>query len=157
MDYEMVILVDADACPVREQIEMVVKKYGISSIMYCDTNHEINSDCCEVKTIGAGKDAVDLAIVNNCNKGDIVVTQDYGLAALILSKSAYCIHPSGMIYDSDNIDRLLLERHIGAKERKRTGRHIKGRNHARSREDDERFYQALNNLVLQNRRKADNV
>lgn len=91
----MKILVDADACPVVDIVERVAKEKNIDVILLCDTNHILHSDYSEVKIIGAGADAVDFALVNLCNKGDIVVTQDYGVAAMILGKGAVGIHQSG--------------------------------------------------------------
>ena len=79
----MKILVDADACPVINIVERVAKQKNIRVILLCDTNHILHSDYSEVKVIGAGADAVDFALVNLCEKGDIVVTQDYGVAAMI--------------------------------------------------------------------------
>ena len=94
----MRILVDADACPVIRIVEQAAKEKNIPVILLCDTNHVLNSDYSEVKVIGAGSDAVDFALVNQCQKGDIVVTQDYGVAAMILGKGAYGIHQSGKWY-----------------------------------------------------------
>ena len=76
----MKILVDADACPVVSIVERVAEKYGIPVVLLCDTNHVLQSEYCEVKVIGAGADAVDFVLVGLCQKGDLVVTQDYGTA-----------------------------------------------------------------------------
>ena len=108
----MKILVDADACPVVRIVERVAKNNKIPVILLCDTNHVLQSDYSEVKVIGAGADAVDFALVNVCSKGDIVVTQDYGVAAMILGKGAYGIHQSGKWYTNENIDQMLMERHM---------------------------------------------
>ena len=75
----MHIYVDADACPVVRQTEELAQKYGVAVTLLCDTNHVLRSDYSEVKVIGAGADAVDLALVNMCQTGDLVVTQDYGV------------------------------------------------------------------------------
>lgn len=90
----MYILVDADACPVVGIVEKTAKQYQIPCTLLCDTNHVLYSDYSEVKIIGAGADAVDYALINSCHKGDIVVSQDYGVAAMALSKGAYAIHQS---------------------------------------------------------------
>lgn len=82
----MQIYVDADACPVVGIVEELAIKYKIPVTLLCDTNHVLYSDYSEVKIIGAGADAVDFALVNLCRKGDIVVTQDYGVAAMALGK-----------------------------------------------------------------------
>ena len=89
----MKIYVDADACPVVAIVEQIAKEYEIPVTLLCDTNHVLYSDYSEVVTVGAGADAVDFKLVSLCHKGDIVVTQDYGVAAMILGKGAYGIHP----------------------------------------------------------------
>ena len=143
----MKILVDADACPVVSVVERVAKKHGISVILLCDTNHVLHSEYSEVKMIGAGADAVDFALVGLCQKGDLVVTQDYGLAAMILGKGAYGIHQSGKWYTDENIDRMLMERHVGKRMRRsKTKRHLKGPA-KRTSEDDTRFEASLERLV----------
>ena len=115
----MFIYVDADACPVIKQIETMGKKYHIPVILISDTNHSLHSDYSKIITIGAGKDAVDFAIVSRCKRGDIVVTQDYGVAAMILSKGEYGIHQSGRIYTDETIDQMLMERHLAGQARRK--------------------------------------
>lgn len=143
----MKILIDADACPVVRQAEKIAKKYNIEVILLCDTNHVLNSDYSEVKIIGAGADAVDFALVNLCKKGDVAITQDYGVAAMVLSKGGYCIHQSGRIFSDDNIGGLLMDRHLAKKERMSSGKnHLKGpkkRTHA----DDEKFEASFELLI----------
>ena len=106
----MKIYVDADACPVVAIVEQIAKEYEIPVTLLCDTNHVLDSDYSEVVTVGAGADAVDFKLVSLCHKGDIVVTQDYGVAAMILGKGAYGIHQNGKWYTNENIDRMLMER-----------------------------------------------
>ena len=84
-------------------------------ILLCDTNHVLSSEYSEVRVIDAGADAVDFALVSLCRKGDIVVTQDYGVAAMALGKGAYGIHQSGKWYTQENIDLMLMERHLAKK------------------------------------------
>ena len=108
----MRIYVDADACPVVKITEQIASKYGLPVTLICDTNHILISDYSEVRVIGAGADAVDLALINLCQSGDIVVTQDYGVAAMALGKKAYAIHQNGWQYTAENIDRLLMKRHM---------------------------------------------
>lgn len=114
----MRVLVDADACPVKGIIEKISKEFEIKVIMFIDSSHILNSDYSEIITVSQGKDAVDIALINHCEKGDIVVTQDYGVAAMALGKSAMAIGMSGLIYDNDNIDRLMFERFLGQKVRR---------------------------------------
>lgn len=144
----MKILVDADACPVVKIIENVARKYKLDVLLLCDTNHFINSDYCEVKIIGAGADAVDFALVNLCNKGDIAVTQDYGVAAMVLSKGGYCIHQSGKMFTDDNIGGLLMDRHLAKKARMSSNKnHLKGPK-KRTIEDDKRFEESFEKLII---------
>lgn len=143
----MKISVDADACPVVSIVERIAKQQNIAVILLCDTNHILHSDYSEVKIIGAGADAVDFALVNLCNIGDIVVTQDYGVAAMILGKGAVGIHQSGKWYTNDNIDQMLMERHINKKARRAKGKHhIKGPT-KRTEEDDRRFEESFVRLI----------
>ena len=143
----MKILVDADACPVVSIVEHMAEKYGIPVILLCDTNHVLQSEYSEVKVIGAGADAVDFALVGLCQKGDLVVTQDYGVAAMILGKGAYGIHQSGKWYTDENIDRMLMERHISKKiQRSKSKYHLRGPA-KRTAEDDARFEELLEQMI----------
>lgn len=143
----MKILVDADACPVTKIVEQIAKREHISCILLCDSNHILNSDYSEVKVIEAGPDAVDFALLNLCKKGDIVVTQDYGVAAMILGKGAYGIHQSGKWYTNQNIDQLLMERHLAKKARMGKGKHhLKGPS-KRTEEEDKRFLESFEKLL----------
>ena len=101
-----------------------------------------------VKTIGAGADAVDIALINLCQSGDIVITQDYGVAALALGKSARAIHQSGRWYTNDNIDGLLMERHLAKKARRSGKHHLKGPS-KRTEEDDRRFAESFEQMILE--------
>ena len=144
----MHIYVDADACPVVGIVEKIAKENEISCTLLCDTNHSLRSEYAEVKIIGAGADAVDYALINLCRKGDIVGSQDYGVAAMALGKGAYAIHQSGKWYTNENIDQMLMERHMAKKARmsKRQKTHIKGPS-KRTEEDDKRFADSFRRLV----------
>lgn len=143
----MKILVDADACPVIKIVEQVASENDIEVILLCDTNHALTSDYSEVKVIGAGADAVDFALVNQCTKGDIVVTQDYGVAAMILGKGAYGIHQSGKWYTNENIDQMLMERHVAKKTRRSSSKHHMKGPSKRTEEDDIRFRESFEKLI----------
>lgn len=144
----MQIYVDADACPVVGIVEKIAEKYKIPVTLLCDTNHVLSSDHSEVIVVGAGADAVDYKLISICHKGDIVVTQDYGVAAMALGKGAYAIHQSGKWYTDDNIDQMLLERHLNKKARRSSHKnHIKGPK-KRTQEDDECFAQSFEKLIL---------
>ena len=106
----MHIYVDADACPVKGIIERVAKENKIPVTMVIDVNHILTSDYSEIVTVSQGADSVDLYLINRVKKGDIVVSQDYGVAALALGKGAKAVSNSGLIFDDSNIDKLLFER-----------------------------------------------
>ena len=144
----MQIFVDADACPGVFIVEAVARKYGVAVTLLCDTNHILYSDYSEVVVVGAGADAVDYKLISICHKGDIVVSQDYGVAAMALGKGAYAIHQSGKWYTDENIDQMLMERHLNKKARRSSQKnHIKGPR-KRTDADDERFFQSMEKLVL---------
>ena len=111
----MQIFVDADACPVVAIIEKIAKENSVPVTLLCDTNHVLSLAYSEVVVVGAGADAVDYKLISICHKGDIVVSQDYGVAAMALGKGAYAIHQSGKWYTNDNIDQMLMERHLNKK------------------------------------------
>lgn len=138
----MKILVDADACPVKDIIEDIAKKFQVPVLMLIDTSHILNSDYSEIILVSKAPDAVDIALINRTTKGDIVVTQDYGVAAMALGKGAYAIHPGGKVYTDYNIDILLMERDIARKAR-RSGERIKNHSSKRTAADNERFRDAF--------------
>lgn len=143
----MKIYVDADACPVVKVIEMVAREKKLPVCLLCDTNHVLYSDYSEVKIIGAGSDAVDFALINLCRAGDIVVTQDYGVAAMALGKAAYAIHQSGRWYTNENIDQLLMERHMAKEARRtKTKHHLKSLK-KREKKDDIQFEKSFRKLI----------
>ena len=144
----MQIFVDADACPVVDIVEKIAEKYNILTTLLCDTNHILYSDYSEVIVVGAGADAVDYKLISICHKGDVVVSQDYGVAAMALGKGAYAIHQSGKWYTNENIDQLLMERHLNKKARRSYHKnHMKGPR-KRTEEDDVRFAQSFEKLIL---------
>ena len=142
----MTIYIDADACPVIRIAEDIARKHSIPVTLLCDTSHQLTSDYSTVRVIGAGADAVDLALINLCRRGDIVVTQDYGVAALALGKGARAIHQSGRQYTDDNIDSLLMERHLAGKARRAGKHHLKGPA-KRTEEDDRHFADSFRNMI----------
>jgi len=149
----MHIYIDDDACPVVGIAEDIATKYNISVTLLCDTNHVLTSDYSEVIVVGAGADAVDYKLISICHRGDIVVTQDYGVAAMALGKGAYAIHQSGKWYTDENIDQMLMERHLNKKARRASSRnHIKGPR-KRIDEDDKKFAESFEKLL----RKANNL
>ena len=100
-------------------------------------------------------DAVVYKLISLCHRGDIVVSQDYGVAAMALGKGAYAIHQSGRWYTDENIDRMLMERHLNKKARRSSHKnHIKGPK-KRTEEDDERFAQSFEKMILIAKSKED--
>ena len=141
----MRILVDADACPVKEIILRMAKRRNIPVTMVIDTSHELDDGYSTVITVDKGSDSADYAITGMATRSDIVVTQDYGLAAMVLARNASALDQNGLIYTCDNIDSLLERRYIGQKIRRGGGR-TKGPK-KRTREDDERFEAALERMM----------
>ncbi len=136
----MKIIVDADACPVTRIVEKIAKEFQIPVTLISDTSHIIESDYCEIITVDKGSDSADFKIITIGNRGDIVITQDYGVAAMSLGKGMYCIHQSGKEYTNDNIDGLLAVRHIKKKARNSSGKkHFSSSIPKRTIEDDETF------------------
>lgn len=140
----MKILVDADACPVIGIIKRVAGEMKLDVILIADTSHILAQDGCETLIVDKARDSVDLALINRTARGDIVVTQDYGVATMALGKGAAALNQNGMVYSSDNIDRLLFERFLHQKVRRAGGR--TGGHRKRSREDDEQFEKSFRKL-----------
>lgn len=142
----MQILVDADACPVKDIIVKAAKSQGIPVTMIIDTAHELNDGYSKVITVDQERDSADFALMKLLTKDDIVVTQDFGLAALVLGKGARAINQNGLVYSNDNIDKLLFERFLGQKVRRGGGRTTNPKK--RTPKDNERFEAAFLKLLL---------
>jgi len=141
----MQILVDADACPVKQIIVRLAKKNKIPVTMLMDTAHQLNDGYSTVITVDQQADSVDYALMGLLTRDDIVVTQDYGLAAMIIGKGAKAVNQNGLVFTNENIDRLLMERHVGQKIRRSGGR-TKGPP-KRTKEDDARFEAVFEGLL----------
>ena len=151
----MRIIVDADACPVKELIIQSAKKNNLEVIMVCDVAHMLfyTEDFITVITVDQGADSADLAIANRTHAGDICITQDYGLASLLLAKKATVLHHNGFFYTLENIDRMLFERHLSRemrRQKKTRGGHVR----KRTKEDDEKFLHALEKAIQQGKQNA---
>ena len=143
----MKIFVDADACPVVRIVEKLAKKYAIPCTLLCDTNHVLTSDYSEVVIVGAGVDAVDFKLISLLSRGDICVSQDYGVAAMALGKGCRAIHQSGKWYTNENIDQMLMERHLAKKARRSTKKHYLKGPAKRTQEDDLRFEESFEKMI----------
>ena len=118
----MKVLIDADACPVVDIAVRLCKTSGTECILLCDTAHEMYRDGAQTLVFDKGADSVDFALVNRVSSGDLVVTQDYGLASMCLAKAARVLHQDGWEYTEYNIQALLFQRHESKKHRMAGGR-----------------------------------
>lgn len=118
----MKVLIDADACPVVDIAIQLCKEFSVPCLLLCDTAHEIYRDGAETLVLDKGADSVDLALANRAAAGDVVITQDYGLASMCLGKQARVIHQDGWEYTQYNIDALLFQRHTSREHRAAGGR-----------------------------------
>ena len=141
----MKIIVDADACPVKKIIEDLARRRQIKVIMVSNYSHQINSDYAETIAVDKEAEAADITIVNMTEPGDIIVTQDYGLASIVLGKGAVAVSPSGKVYTEQNIDILLTQRYLNAKARQSGGKHINPRK--RSARENRHFEEAFKGLL----------
>ncbi len=139
------VLIDADGCPVVNLAIEAAKKYGLACVIVCDEAHVFEREGAETITVTRGADSADYRITNMANKTDVVVTQDYGLAAMVLAKQAKAINQDGNVYNENNIDGLLFYRHEARKVRM-AGGHLKGKP-KRKKEQDQAFYNALSALM----------
>ncbi len=142
----MKILIDADACPVVDITVRLAKEYNIKCVIVCDTAHYIQREGAETLTVEKGADSVDFKLVNMIESGDIAVTQDYGLAAMCLGRKAVPINQNGLIFNDDNIEKLLYTRFVSKKIRMAGGR-TKGPK-KRTKEQNADFEKALKMLIV---------
>lgn len=140
------VVVDADACPVKSVIARIVQRCGASALFVSSYAHELSpQEGVYVVAVDAGNQSADLYIANVLTSRDVLVTGDYGLAALGLSRGAAVLTPRGMVIRDDDIDGLLAQRHWSAK-RRRAGKRTKGPP-AFTKEDREKFQQQLTTLL----------
>jgi len=139
----MKIVIDADSCPVINLIEKIARKEGLDVLIVKNLDHNIVSGYSKVVTVDKGSDMADFYIVNNVDKGDIVVTQDYGLAAMVLAKKSYPITPNGRVIDENNIENILEVRHFNKIQKTKHRRYVKHKKRSNSMDED-----FANNLIL---------
>ena len=133
----MNILVDADGCPVVDLTLQIAKRFVVPVIILCDTAHQIEREGAQTLVFDKGADSVDFALVNRVKPGDVVVTQDYGLASMCLAKCARVLNQNGLEYTADNMEALMLRRYEN-KKLLRAGKHPKG-SPKRTKEQDVAF------------------
>ena len=143
----MQVLIDADACPVVDIAVRLCKQYNIPCLLLCDTAHIMHREGANTLVFDKGADSVDFALVNRANPGDLVVTQDYGLASMCLGKRVRVVHQDGWEYTEYNISGLMEQRHAAKKHRLAGGR-TKGPA-KRTRQQDEAFAAAFERLLQQ--------
>ena len=141
----MKVLIDADACPVTNIAIELCSSCGIACLLLCDTAHEFHRTGAKTLVFDKGADSVDYALVNRISPGDIVITQDYGLASMALARGANVLHQDGWQYTQDNIDALLFQRHESRKYRSAGGRTNGPKK--RTSAQDQAFRQALQTLL----------
>lgn len=141
----MKILIDADGCPVVDITLNIAQTKKIPCIIFCDTAHHFDRSGAVTITVSKGADSVDFALANQTQRGDIVVTQDFGLAAMCLARGAIPISQNGMVYDENNINGLLMQRHMAKKIRMSGGR-LSGPA-KRTKEQDTEFAAQLSRII----------
>lgn len=142
----MKIFVDGDGCPVVDLTIQIAKSYDIDVVVVKNYCHEIFDDYATIITVDKSADSADYYIVNNVNEGDIVVTQDYGLAAMSLAKNALCITQNGLIITSDNINQLLERRHFNREMRRKHNKYTKFKK--RDTKSNKYFENSLRRLII---------
>lgn len=142
----MKILIDADGCPVVKSATQIAKENNIEVIIFCDTSHIINSDYAKIVTVSKGADSADFALANQIKSGDIAITQDYGLAAMVLAKGGRPITQNGLIITDRNLTMLLTSRYESKKARM-SGAHLKGPK-KRTAQNDSEFVKSLKSMII---------
>lgn len=141
----MKVLVDADACPVVDIAVSLCRQHQKECLLLCDTAHEMRREGAQTLVFDKGSDSVDFALVNRVTAGDVVITQDYGLASMCLARGARVLHQDGWEYTQYNIDALLFQRHA-SREYRASGGRTKGPS-KRKTTQDQAFSQALEKLL----------
>ena len=136
----MAILIDADGCPVVDLTLQIARQFGVPVIILCDTAHQIEREGAQTLVFDKGADSVDFALVNRVKPGDIVVTQDYGLASMCLAKCARVLNQNGLEYTA-----LMLRRYEN-KKLLRAGKHPKG-SPKQTKDQDEAFITTLKDIL----------
>jgi len=139
------ILIDADSCPVIDLTEEISEEYKIEVLIFVDYDHQLDSDYGKIIKMDTENQSVDMEIVNRSQSGDIVITQDYGLAALVLGRGVYVLNFYGKEYTEHNIDNLLMRRHHNAKMRRAGKRHPS--HSKRTQKDDSKYKKGLIEII----------
>ena len=120
------LYIDADACPVIGSAIGIARRYAVRVVLVANETQNLSrferQEGVETLTVGTGRDAADFAIVEMLKPGDVVVTQDIGLAAMALGRSARALSPRGRTWRSETIDMELAVRHAEQRHRRAGGR-----------------------------------
>jgi uncharacterized protein len=141
----MKVLVDADSCPVLDVIRQVSARLGVPVITVASYRHRI--DGAEHITVGPEPQAADLAVINRTRRGDVVITHDYGLAAMVLAKGAHALSPWGHRFTNEEMDGRLAQAALSARMR-RSGQRYRSPRH-RKPEAHLPFGTVLRNLLYE--------
>lgn len=150
----MRVFIDADASPVTKEVIALSEIYHLEVFViksYAHFSHDTVAEHVEVIYVDSEKDAADFAIASRVQRGDIVITQDYGLASICLAKQCHVIHHKGFLYTNQNIDRMLAIRHESAKAR-RAGYRTKGPK-PYTEGEKEKFLRLLKSIIIANLNK----
>ncbi|SDC31687.1 YaiI/YqxD family protein [Shouchella lonarensis] len=142
-----IVYVDADSCPVKEEIISLCETYECDVVFVCSYAHDLNAPAhIKIVQVDCHKEAVDLYILAAVKETDVCVTQDYGLASLLLMKGVYVVSPRGHRYDEKTMDEMLQSRYLSQKER-RSGKKVRGGPKKFTAIERDRFKQNLASLL----------
>lgn len=142
----MKILIDGDGCPVVKETIEIARQLDLDVVVVTNYAHELESDYAKIVRVDFGRDVADLYIANHMEKGDLVISQDYGLAAMVIAKAGFVINQYGTVINSDNIDMILSKRHFNKKLRERHGKYTKFKK--RTKEDNINYTESLKRQLL---------
>lgn len=143
----MTLWIDADGCPVVALAARIAAKYGILAVIVKNHAHEFQSETARIVTVDMGRDTADFHIVNHLHPGDLVITQDNGLGAMILAKRGFCMNQNGVMITEDTIDLLLDRRHFHQELRRKHKIHA-GKSGKRTPDQDRSFETALTEFII---------
>jgi uncharacterized protein YaiI (UPF0178 family) len=143
----MKVYLDADGAPWRDLVIERARRHEVTVVVVADYSHVLSvGDDVEQIVVDDGRDAADYAIVNRVQEGDLVITQDVGLASLIIPKGAVAISPRGFEFTAGSLEGRLIRRWFNGKVRMAGGR-IKGPPRFTP-EDRDRFLALLENKII---------
>ncbi|ARK29342.1 YaiI/YqxD family protein [Halalkalibacter krulwichiae] len=118
-----IVYVDADACPVKNEIVEVCEQFKVKMVFVSSYSHFLTlPSSVKVVTVDNEKEATDLYLMNHVKKGDVCVTQDHALASILLSKGVETLSPRGLLYNEDTIVQMLDARYLSQKQRRMGGK-----------------------------------